>query len=204
MARDFTAKGKIVRRFGFNLFGNPKYDRVLEKRPAPPGEHGAKMTKETEYGKRLREKQKLRMAYGISEAQFKNSFMKAKAMKGMTGENLLLLLERRLDNVVYRLGMASSRTQARQLIVHGHILVNGCKVSSPSYCIGSPAAIRIKNTPKSQKFLKTLLVENQHRAVPEWLSVSTEELTGQVRRFPKREDLPSIADAQLVVEFYSR
>ncbi|PIE35341.1 30S ribosomal protein S4 [candidate division KSB3 bacterium] len=204
MARNTTAKGKIVRRFGSNIFGNPKYDRVLERRVTPPGDHGAKRSKETEYGKRLLEKQKLRFAYGMSETQFKNTFKKAKAMKGMTGENLLVLLERRLDNVVYRLGMASSRSQARQMVVHGHIMVNGRKVTSPSFRVKAPEVISAKKSSKSQKLVKTLLAENTHRAVPDWLALSPEKLSGEVQRLPAGADLPDIADEQLVVEFYSR
>ncbi|PIE29510.1 30S ribosomal protein S4 [candidate division KSB3 bacterium] len=204
MARNTTAKGKIVRRFGVNIFGNSKYDRLLERRPTPPGDHGAKRSKETEYGNHLREKQKLRFAYGMSETQFKNTFMKAKKMKGVTGENLLVLLERRLDNVVYRLGMASSRSQARQIVIHGHIMVNGRKVTSPSYRVKPSAVISPKTSSKSQKLLKTFLAENKHRAVPEWLSFSQENLSGQVQRFPVRQELPDFADEQLIVEFYSR
>ena len=204
MAKDFTPKGKIVRRFAVNIFGNPKYDRLLQKRPTPPGDHGGKSAKLTEYGKRLAEKQKLRFCYGVSERQFKNMFMKAKAMKGVTGHNMLILLERRLDNVVYRLGMATSRTQARQFINHGHIQVNGRKVSSPSYLVKAPATIGVRNKAGSQNVVKQLIADNQHRTVPEWLSLSEQELQGQVQRLPIREDIPTIANEQLVVEFYSR
>ncbi|PIE04902.1 MAG: 30S ribosomal protein S4 [Spirochaetales bacterium] len=144
-------------------------------RPHPPGDHGAKRSKETEYGNHLREKQQLSFAYGMSETQFKHTFMKAKKMKGAAGENLLVLLERRLDNVVYRLGMASSRSQARQIVIHGHITVNGRNVTSPSYRVRPSAVISPQTSSKSQNLLKTFLAENKHRTVPEWLSFSQEK-----------------------------
>jgi small subunit ribosomal protein S4 len=204
MARNFTPKGKIVRRFGVNIFGNPKYDRLLQKRSTPPGEHGGKPSKLTEYGKRLKDKQKLKFCYGVSEGQFKNMFMKAKTMKGVTGHNMLILLERRLDNVVYRLRMASSRAQARQLVTHGHIQVNGRKVSIPSYLVYASATVSAIDTPKSRDVVRQLIADNQHRAIPEWLYLSEQEMKGHVHRLPAREDIPTIANEQLVVEFYSR
>jgi small subunit ribosomal protein S4 len=132
MARPSKARGKIARHLGVNVFGNPKYDRLLKKKPYGPGEPKKGRIRETEYARQLKEKQKVKFAYGLSERQFRNLFYKAKTMKGVTGHNMLILLERRLDNVVYRMGMAASRRQARQLVSHGHIHLNGRKVTIPS------------------------------------------------------------------------
>ena len=138
MARNSTAKGKIARRFGVNIYGNPKYDRLLKKKPHPPGEPKKGRVRQTEYARQLAEKQKLKWAYGLSERQFRNLFFKAKTQSGVTGHNMLILLERRLDNVVYRLGMATSRNQARQLVpapdVPAHPLARRVAVSVAPPC----------------------------------------------------------------------
>jgi small subunit ribosomal protein S4 len=197
------AKGKIVRRLGVNVFGNPKFDRLLEKRPNPPGMHTRRRSRLSEYGLQLVEKQKLRFHYGMSEHQFRNLFAKAKNMKGITGDNMLVLLERRLDNVVYRLGMAATRSQARQIVKHGHILLNGRKASSPSQLV----SVDDKITPQKRKSSESLvgdMIEANHRDIPAWLALDEKGAEGLMVRMPEREDIPTIADEQLIVEFYSK
>lgn len=197
------AKGKIVRRLGLNIYGNPKYDRLLEKRPTPPGMHTRRRSRLSEYGLQLVEKQKLRFCYGMTEKQFRSLFAKAKSMKGITGENMLVLLERRLDNVVYRLGMATTRSQARQIVKHGHVLLNGKKASTPSQMV----SVDDKIAPKKKKSSETMirdLVEGNHREVPAWLAIDEKTAEGLMVRMPEREDIPTIADEQLIVEFYSK
>ena len=145
MARSSKARGKTVRHLGINIFGNPKYDRLLKKKPYGPGEPKKGRIRETEYARQLKEKQKVKFAYGLSERQFRNLFYKAKVLKGVTGHNMLILLERRLDNVVYRMGMAASRRQARQLVGHGHIHLNGRKVTIPSALVRPGDKISVKS-----------------------------------------------------------
>ena len=151
MSRNLAPKGKIVRRMGFNIFGNPKFDHLLERRPTPPGETKKRRPRLSEYSKQLIEKQKIRFAYGLSERQFRNVFEGAKSVKGITGDNMLILLERRLDNIVYRLGMASTRSQARQIVNHSHIRVNNRKVNIPSYLIKTHDVVTIKEKESSRK-----------------------------------------------------
>ena len=197
------AKGKIVRRLGLNIYGNPKYDRLLEKRPSPPGMHTRRRSRLSEYGLQLVEKQKLRFCYGMTERQFRNLFAKAKNMKGITGHNMLILLERRLDNVVYRLGMAATRSQARQMVKHGHIAVNGTKASTPSILVNVDDKIGAKKKKSSESMVSDLLEAN-HREVPAWLAVDEKAKEGLMVRMPEREDIPTVADEQLIVEFYSK
>ena len=150
-------KAKICRRFGVNLFGNLKFDRILEKRPNPPGVHGASAARKklSEYGQQLNEKQKLKITYGLREKQFRITFKRAAAKQGKTGDNLLQLLERRLDNVIYRLGFAPTRTAARQLVNHGHVKINGRKVDIPSYCVKEGEEITIKDSDRSKALLRS-------------------------------------------------
>lgn len=204
MSRNLDPKGKIVRRFGVNIFGNPKYDRLLEKRPTPPGAAKRRRPRLSEYGTQLIEKQKLRFAYGLTERQFRNTFIKAKHMKGIAGENMLTLLESRLDNVVYRLGIASTRSQARQIVNHAHIRVNGKKVNIPSYRVSAGDQISIAPTEAVKKFIQELVATNAGRSVPEWLLFSKVDLVGTVNRLPGKTDIMPIADEQLVVEYYSK
>src|SRR6056297_3330477 len=159
MARNEKAKGKIVRRFGVNIFGNPKYDRLLKKKPHPPGEPKKGRIRQTEYARQLAEKQKVKWAYGLSERQFRNLFYKAKTMKGVTGHNMLVLLERRLDNVVYRIGMATSRSQARQLVSHGHITLNGRKVTIPSAVVRANDSVTVRDRKATRDLVRRLLSE---------------------------------------------
>ncbi len=204
MARNTKAKGKIVRRFGVNIYGNQKYDRLLRRKPAPPGEPKKKRVRQTEYGRQLNEKQKLKFAYGLSEKQFSNLFYRAKGMRGVTGDNMLQLLERRLDNVVYRIGMASSRAQARQLVSHGHILHNGRKVTIPSAIVRAGDTLAVRERKATRDLVRRLMADNSSRPVPPWLSVSRDDLTASVTVLPSRDVIPSVADDQLVVEFYAK
>lgn len=204
MSRNLKPKGKIVRRLGVNIFGNPKYDRLLERKPRPPGEIKKRRPRISEYARQLLEKQKIRFAYGLSEKQFRIVFANAKKLKGVTGDNMLSLLERRLDNVVYRLGMASSRSQARQVVNHGHIVVNKKRVDVSSYIVNAEDIISVKNKESSKKLVQELISHTINREVPEWLTLSKVDMTGKVNRLPEKVDISPIGDEQLVVEYYSR
>lgn len=204
MARPSKARGKMVRHLGINIFGNPKYDRLLKKKPYGPGEPKKGRIRETEYARQLKEKQKVKFAYGLSERQFRNLFYKAKSMKGVTGDNMLIMLERRLDNVVYRMGMAASRRQARQLVSHGHIHLNGRKVTIPSALVRPGDVVSVKDKKNTEMLMRRLVSENSSRQVAPWIEVSADELTGKVTMLPARDMIPTIAEEQLIVEFYSK
>lgn len=203
MGRNTGPKAKLVRKFGENIFGNPKFDKILKDKPHGPGEHGMKRKKVSEYGIQLKEKQKLKITYGLYERQFRNYFEKANKQKGRTGENLIKLLERRLDNVVYRLGFAASRMQARQLVSHRHILVNGSLVDIPSYLLSPGDVIQIK-----EKSRKMDLIHNALKRVREntygWLTIDKASLSGTFVQIPDREDVPVNSNEQLIVELYSK
>jgi len=160
--------------------------------------------KMSDYGVRLREKQKLRRIYGVLERQFRRYFDIAAKSKGLTGENLLILLERRLDNVVYRLGFASSRAQARQLVRHGHFTVNGRKVNIPSYLVKPGDVIAVREESRDKTYFKNLAEGMEHISVPSWLSLDPLNMTGRVLNLPAREDIDVPVREQLIVEFYSR
>jgi len=177
---------------------------ILDRRRKPPGQHGELRRKQTEYGKRLREKQKLRRIYNVREEQFVRYFEMATKMPGNTGENFLQLLERRLDNVVYRLGFALSRNHARQLIVHGHITVNGRTVDIPSYLVDVGDVISVKEDMRDNPDVQRALEVRGEWTVPKWLSRDTETLTGRVLSLPTRDQIDVPVDENLVVEFYSR
>lgn len=206
MAKNFTPKGKIVRRLGVNIFGNPKYDRLLERRPTPPGQHGGgRRGKPTDYSRQLTEKQKVRFCYGLSEKQFRRVFDKAKQMKGITGHNMLVLLERRLDNMVYRLGFASSRTEARMYVRHGHFLVNGRKVDIPSYLVRAGDVIEVREKSRKIAKISEALDSVMRRGVPTWLELERDAFKGTVKTLPEREELTSpVFEEQLIVELYSK
>jgi small subunit ribosomal protein S4 len=174
------------------------------RRPAAPGQHGTSRKKLSEYGLQLREKQKVRRIYGVLEKQFRNYFDAAENMKGITGENLLQLLERRLDNVVYRMGFASSRAQARQFVRHGHITVDGKKINIPSYLtnVGQTIAVKGKSASGMEHF--KALKEGTGRAVIPWLQVDYEKLEGTIATFPSRQDIDIEIQEHLIVELYSR
>ncbi|MBO8158067.1 30S ribosomal protein S4 [Thermosyntropha sp.] len=178
---------------------------AMERRPYAPGVHGqGRRQKLSEYGIQLREKQKTKRIYGVQEKQFRNYFAKADRQKGITGENLLILLERRLDNVVYRLGFASSRREARQLVSHGHFTVNGRKANIPSMLVKVGDVIQVKEGSKSSPKFQELKEQAAYKTVPEWLSVDVENMKGTVLAYPTRDQIDTPVKEQLIVELYSR
>ena len=206
MARNTKAKGKIVRRLGVNIYGNSKYDKLLKKKPQGPGQERGKRKagKLGDFGRQLLEKQKLRYAYGLSEKQFYNTFLKAKRKPGLTGDNMMILLERRLDNVVYRLGFADSRAQARQIVQHGHIQVNGRKTDIPSYQTKEGDTISWRESSKKTEYYKQLLEDIGSKTLVSWLSLDRQRLIGQIISLPTLDEVGAEFDGQAVVEYYSR
>jgi len=174
----------------------------VERRPYAPGQHGQGRRKLSEYGLQLREKQKVRRIYGVNEKQFRRYFAEAERQKGVTGEILMRLLERRLDNVVYRLGFAASRPQARQIVLHGHVQVNGKKVNIPSYLVDIGDEVEIREKSKNLQMFQE--AKEAARSVPQWLEVDSDQLKGKVVSFPSMEDLDIPVGAHLIVELYSR
>ena len=202
MARYTGPRVRISRRFGMPIFGPSKY---LERRNYGPGVHGPKSRrKHTDYGLGLIEKQKFRYYYGLLERQFRGVYEKALKRRGVTGEQMLQILETRLDNVVFHLGFANTRAAARQMVSHGHITVNGRKVNVPSYCLKVNDAVAVKNSNVSRQLATKNLEVATSRAVPDWLSLNKEEFKGTVMRIPTRDEIQPIANEQAVVEFYSR
>jgi small subunit ribosomal protein S4 len=202
MARYTGPRVRISRRFGIPIFGPTKY---LERRNYGPGVHGPKSRrKHTDYGLGLIEKQKLRYYYGLLERQFRGVYEKALRRRGVTGEQMLQILETRLDNVVYHLGFANTRAGARQMVNHGHVTVNGRKVSIPSYALKVNDVIAAKNNNVSRQMATKGLEISTSRAVPDWISLNKEELKGVLMRIPTRDEIQPIANEQAVVEFYSR
>lgn len=209
MARYREAVCRLCRREGVKLFlkGQRCFtDKCeIEKRNFAPGQHGkSRRPKIVGYGLQLREKQKLRRLYGILETQFRNYFEKAAKRKGVTGENLLMMLEQRLDNAVYRLGFAASRAQARQLVRHGHIAVSGRKVNIPSFQVAPGQEIAVRERSRNLVGLQRALDLMGGRSVPPWLGLNREALTGKVISLPKREDVNFPIQEQMVVELYSK
>ncbi len=206
MARYIGPVGKISRRLGIGV--TEKGQRILAKRPFPPGQHGpsARRRQVSDYGLQLLEKQKARYIYGVLERQFRRIFEKAQRFPGETGAYLLILLERRLDNVVYRLGFATTRAQARQLVTHGHITVNGRKTNIPSYTVRVGETIAIRPESRRRMYFKNLVDSGalaKHKA-PDWLRLNPVDLSGEVVAMPRREDAEPGINEQLIVEFYSR
>lgn len=202
MARYTGPRVRISRRFGVPIFGPTKY---LERRNYGPGVHGPKSRrKHTDYGLGLIEKQKLRYYYGLLERQFRGVYEKALRRRGVTGEQMLQILETRLDNVVYHLGLANTRAAARQMVSHGHIQVNGRKVNVPSFALKVNDIITVKNTNVSRQLATKNLEISTSRAIPDWLTLNKEEFKGVVMRIPTRDEINPIANEQAVVEFYSR
>jgi small subunit ribosomal protein S4 len=202
MARYTGPRVRISRRFGIPIFGPSKY---LERRNYGPGVHGPKSRrKHTDYGLGLIEKQKLRYFYGLMEKQFRGVYEKALRRRGVTGEQMLQILETRLDNVVYHLGLANTRAAARQMVSHGHITVNGRKVGIPSFALKVNHVVEVKNNNVSRQLATKNLEVAVSRAVPDWLSFSKDEFKGTVMRIPTRDEIQPIANEQAVVEFYSR
>ncbi len=210
MGKYLGPKCRLCRREGTKLFlkGEVCYTSKcpLVKRKYPPGIHGLKRTgRLSEYGLQLREKQKAKRIYGILEKQFKNYFKKAYRQKGFTGENLLKLLEKRLDNVIYRAGFASSRSMARQIVNHGHILVNNHKVNIPSYQVKVNDVIKVKKTSRLFSQIKERVqAKIKQIELPSWFSVDEKNLEIKILSEPKAEDLPKDIDVRLIVEFYSK
>jgi len=202
MARYTGPRVRISRRFGTPIFGPTKY---LERRNYGPGVHGPKSRrKTTDYGLGLIEKQKLRYYYGLLERQFRGVYEKALKRRGVTGEQMLQILETRLDNVVFQLGFANTRAAARQMVSHGHITVNGRKVNVPSYGLKVNDAVEVKNSNVSRQLATKNLETATSRSVPDWLLLNKEEFKGTLMRIPTRDEIQPIANEQAVVEFYSR
>lgn len=206
MSRYTDANCKLCRREGQKLFlkGERCYSGkcALERRNYAPGQHGQSRKKMSDYGTQLREKQKTKRFYGMQETQFRNLFDKASRKKGITGENLLILLESRLDNVVFRLGFASSRKEARQLVTHNHFTVNGKKVNIPSYEVKAGDVIKVKE--KSTNSPKFKEVKEMSITVPSWLTVDVEKLEGKVVSLPTRSEIDTPVAEHLIVELYSK
>ena len=205
MAKTKTAKGKLVRKFGENIFGNPKYDKLLNRKPYQPVQHGqARRRKLSNYGIQLAEKQKIKFMYGLLEKQFRNLFAKADNMVGETGTNMMQLLERRLDNVVYRIGFAPSRPSARQLVSHAHFLVNGKKVNIPSFLVKPGDVIEVRE--KSRKM--DIILEAMRRIKGDvdlgWLELDKAKMRGTFTAVPDRDEMNLTVNEQLVVELYSK
>ncbi|MDQ0286128.1 small subunit ribosomal protein S4 [Desulfofundulus luciae] len=208
MARYTGPQCRLCRREGIKLYlkGDRCYTGkcAIDRRPYPPGAHGQARRKISEYGLQLREKQKARRIYGVLETQFRNYFERAERQPGITGENLLRLLERRLDNVVYRLGLATSRMEARQLVRHGHFTVNGRKVNIPSYLVRVGDVIAVREKSKDSPRIKELLERAADRTPPPWLEYEENQAQGRVVALPTRDQIDTPVQEHLIVELYSR
>lgn len=208
MARYTDSVCKLCRREGMKLFLKAERcytDRcAIERRAYPPGQHGQGRVKFSEYGTQLREKQKVRRMYGLMERQFAQYFVNADSAKGVTGENLLILLERRLDNTVYRGGFAGSRSEARQLVRHGHVLVNGRKCNIPSRTLKVGDAISIREKSRKNVRVTESIVAAERRGTPSWLELEKDQFKAVVKALPNREELTLPIQEQLIVELYSR
>jgi small subunit ribosomal protein S4 len=208
VARYTGAVCRLCRREGLKLFlkGERCYtDKcAIERRNYPPGEHGQARPKFSEYSVQLREKQKLRRMYGVLEGQFRRYFAMADRAKGVTGETLLQLLERRLDNTIYRIGFATSRAEARQLVRHGHFRVNGRKVNVPSYLVRAGDTVTVRDRSQKVARIQESLELAQRRGVPDWLEITPESFAGRVKSLPARSDLTMPINEKLVVELYSK
>jgi small subunit ribosomal protein S4 len=202
MSRTTKSRAKIVRLFNENIFGQKKFDKILAKKPTPPGMHGKKMKRRLSgYGQQLKEKQKLRAIYDISEKQFRHYYDDARKTQAATGEKLLQILESRLDNIVFRAGFAPTRAAARQLVNHGHALVDAKKVSIPSCLIQVGQVVSL--TPKAQKipFIAQMLA-NKELNLPKWFK--KQAVAAKFERLPKRDEIDVNIQEQLIVEYYSR
>ncbi len=208
MARNLGPVCRLCRREGLKLFlkGERCYSDkcAIERRNYPPGAHGQARTRFSEFSIRLREKQKVKRIYGLLERQFARYFELAERMPGITGENLLVLLERRLDNVIYRLGFASSLAQARQLVRHGHFEVDGKKVTIPSYLVAAGQMISVTEKSRQKAVIQEALEMSQRRGVPSWIALERDQFRGSLRNYPARTDLTMPISEKLIVEHYSR
>lgn len=204
MSRYTGAKARLVRRFGTNIFGTEKYSKILERRPHAPGMHGqARGGKASEYKKQLLEKQKLRFMYGITERQLRNYYQKAASKEEATGVALLKLLERRLDNAVYRAGFAKTRAQARQMVSHGLFTLNGRRVSIPSIQVREGDVIAVRDKSKASN-LFTSVLEDKDFDHARWLKSEQKALKSEVAALPEEDDLDKLIETHLIVEFYSK
>lgn len=208
MARYIGPVCRLCRREGDKLFlkGEKCFGSkcAIEKRPTPPGQHGARRGRLSDYATQLREKQKLRRIYGVLEKQFRSYYKKADSIKGSTGENLLQLLESRLDNVVYRMGFGASRTESRQLVRHDGIFLNGKKVNIPSVQVKAGDVVSIAEKSKAQLRIKAAIDMAEQRGIAEWLDVNFKKMEGTFKAVPERDELPSDINEHLVVELYSK
>jgi small subunit ribosomal protein S4 len=208
MARYTGSVCRLCRREGAKLFlkGTRCYTKkcAFERRPSPPGQHGVRRRKMGEYGIQLREKQKVRRVYSVLERQFHNYFVEAGNRDGVTGENLLRFLETRLDNVVFRLGFATSRAQARQLVAHGHFAVNGVPTDIPSYELKPGDRIEVRDSRREREPFKVAKETLRSHQAPDWLTLEPARLAGNVVALPRRDQMPLDLNEQLVVEYYSR
>lgn len=208
MARYTESVCRLCRREGAKLYlkGARCYSKrcAFERRPTPPGQHGVRRRKVGDYGMQLREKQKVRRVYSVLERQFKNYFEDAEARPGVTGENLLRMLELRLDNVVYRMGFAPSRAAARQLVNHGHFAVNGRATNIPSFQLNPGDRVEVRESHVSREPFKVAKETLRAHQAPEWLSIEPAKLAGTVSQLPRRDQMPADLNEHLVVEYYSR
>ncbi len=208
MARYSGSVCRLCRRENLKLFlkGERCYtDKcAIERRSYPPGQHGQRRQKFSEYSIQLREKQKVKRMYGLLEKQFRRTFAMAARVKGVTGDVLLVLLERRLDNVTYRIGFASSRADARMLVRHGHILVNGKRVTIPSYFVRAGDVVSVKEQSRQMGRVISALESSQRRGVPDWSEVDREGFTGKIKLLPTRSDITTPINEKLIVELYSK
>jgi small subunit ribosomal protein S4 len=207
MARYIGPVCKLCRREEEKLFLKGErchFKCALERRNYAPGQHGQKRGKQKDYGIRLREKQKIRRIYGVLEKQFRLYFHKAERQKGVTGENLLRMLESRFDNTIYRSGLAASRSEARQLVLHNHFTVNDQKVNIPSYLLKAGDVVKVKEKSRSVQKIETAIEIAQQRGVAEWLEFEKDKMQVTVRTLPTREQVPETIEEQLVIELYSK
>ncbi len=202
MARYTGPKTRISRRFGVPIYGPSKY---LERRNYAPGVHGPRSRrKQTDYALRLAEKQKFRYYYGLLEKQFRAVYEKARRQRGVTGETMLQILETRLDNIVYRLGLAPSRPAARQMVVHGHLMVNGKRVDIPSYAVQVNDTIEVCDASVSKQLVTKNIESSASRNIPDWLNLDKVLFKGVLIRVPTRDEIQPVGNEQVIVEFYSR
>jgi len=204
MAKLNTPKGKLVRKLGVNIFGNPKFDRLLSKKGYRPGQHGQTGKRFSTYSTQLQEKQKIKFTYGMLEKQFRTYFKKASQMKGETGLNLLVLLESRLDNVVYKFGFAPTRSSARQLVSHAHFMVNGVKVNIASYRLKPGDVVQVREKSKKLDIILNAIKMVKGDLSVSWLSVDKAKMEGTFVNYPERDEIDLTMNEQLVVEYYSR
>ena len=208
MSRYRGPVSRLCRREGMKLFlkGAKCYTKKcpFERRPTPPGQHGVRRRKVSDFGLQLREKQKMRRIYSVHERQFKRYFADAERRSGVTGEYLLRLLETRLDNVVFRMGFAASRAQARQLVSHGHFMVNGRGTTVPSYSVGEGDRIEVREASRKSTYFKNAREALRGAQRPDWLNVDADKLSGNVTAMPRRDQMPAELNEQLVIEYYSR